>query len=192
MFKHRTTSRTGSGRWKQILATILTIVLLPTVPVSAITFLAPWDITQKQKHGAPAAVTVADAIPSLGSLLVDMGATNIRKASSSVSASRRFRVGSGSEMVSIGHDFETLLQDANLKVTIKISPPHGFTIPTTSFKVEPNAMSNVFGFSRQFTDSLPEGDYTVKIKINYKNRNGAWDNNPPSSSSPHTFTIQSI
>jgi hypothetical protein len=163
----------------------------PSVPVSALTFLTAWDITQKQKNGAPPAVTVADAIPSLGSLLVDMATPNNQKASSSVSASRRFRVGPGSEMVSIGHAFATLLEDAMLKVTIKISPAHGFKIPTTSFNMG-SGMSNLFNFSDQFNGTLPEGDYNVKIKIAYKNRNGSWDNNPPGSSSPHTFTIQSI
>lgn len=176
-------------RWKQAVVAVLAVVLLPAVPVSALTFLTPWSVTQNQKKGAPAAVLVPDFMGA-GSLMVDMGQTTTPKASSSVEATRRIHVGVGGETIDFMHVFETFLKDASLQVSVKFSPSKGFKIPTTKFSGD--AVGTTFPFTTDLSSALPEGDYTVKIKLKYKNKNGEWDNTPPSPGSPHTFKVTSI
>jgi hypothetical protein len=172
-----------------VVVAVLAVVLLPAVPVSALTFLTPWSVTQKQKKGAPAAVVTPDFMGA-GSLLVDMGRATTRGASSSVSATRSFHVGPGSETIDFMHTFETFLKDASLQVSVKFKGFKVPKIPTTKFSGD--AVGTTFPFTTDLLSALPEGDYTAKIKLKYKNKNGEWDNTPPSPGSPHTFKVTSI
>jgi hypothetical protein len=165
-------------------------VLIPAVPVSAITFLSPWRVAQTKRTNAP----VATFDPSFGSgetLLVDMGRTTTRGAQSRVEASREFRVDSTSETVSISHVFETLLNDARMSVKMKLKPSGGLKMKTVKFD-EKGGRDEVFGDNQEITGLLAPGDYVLKIKIDYKNRDGQWDNSLPRPGSPHTFSIQSL
>jgi hypothetical protein len=172
--------------WKRIVPLAVTAVLLLAVPASALTFLTPWQFAQtKQEKGAPTALFD----PTFGdgeTLLVDMGATSSPKAKSRVEASREFRVDSGDNLIGITHMFETLLVDASLKVEMKLKPEKGFKLKSVK------GDGQLVGLNQTFVHTLPQGDYTLKIKIDYKNKNGGWDNSAPAPGSPHTFSIQSI
>jgi hypothetical protein len=196
MIAHQSTDSTTPisrpGRWTRWLVLALTAVLLPAVPVSALTFLSQWTAVQtKRDHGAPAANIVKD-FAGTGTLLVDMGRTTAPKARSRVEASRDFEItANGGETISITNAFQTLLRDAALQVTIKIIPAKGFKAQKIKFDI-PRNREEVVGVNETALAQLAAGEYRMEIVIDYKNRNGTWDNTFPAPGSPHTFAIRSL
>lgn len=171
-------------------AMVLAVILIPAVPASALTFLTPWEVIKTNTGGARRPRVKTDLFPSIGSLTVNMRRTSSPTAEATVTATRKFKVRRRGELIAIGHAFETLLRDASLRVTISITGPTAFGIPTASFNIR--TAESVFGFTREYMQQLTGGQYTISINIRYKNRNGAWDNKPPSPGSPHAFSIRSI
>jgi hypothetical protein len=170
---------------------VATALLLPAVPVSAITFLTPWNVVQtKRSSGAPEAKFKFD-FAGPGTLSIDMGRTSSNKAKSRVEATRTFHVGPGGETVNFSHGFETLLEDARVKVKFKIKPRSNFENKKWTFDAGEDA-PETFTLNDSIVGLLKAGDYQVKVTVDYKNKEGEWDNTLPRPGSPHTFAIRSL
>ncbi len=175
----------------------LPILLLPAVPVSALTLLGSWRIQQNRESGAPLAQVTQDPIPGIGSLIVNMGLATRPGAAHTFTAVRDFRVGPGGETVKIAHVFESLLQDTKCEVLIRVvgagsTPDPNFVIPTMAFNRERGLPAQAFSANDTFMNALAAGNYRILVRVKYKNRNGSWDNSKPAPGSPHSFTLQSL
>ena len=176
------------GRWKRAVGTAMATLLLFAVPASALTFVPGWIVIQSQQHGAPAATVMPD-FPGAGLLFVNMHASATGGAKSTVTAVKTFTIEGAGETFSIRHNFRTFLDDASLKVTMKIGNKNGFKIPDAkSAKVPVQTVK----FDETFAGFLTPGTYNLTVKIIYKNKKtgGPWNNSPVGS--PHTLQLRTL
>jgi hypothetical protein len=169
------------NRWKETITSAVSVLLLSAVPAFAITYTGEWVIKKnKQTNGAPAAV-INTSDPSM--LTVDMGFNNKKHSTSTVVVRRTFN--SVGEVVSLAHNFATLIQDGFVEVFSRVIPQRGADSFNQRFFQNVNGGPITIGESRLTSKFLKAGKYTLEITIRYVNRKGFWDN----TDSPHKFTL---
>jgi hypothetical protein len=177
------------GTWnvfnrKSLIATTV-LVLLMSVPASAITFIGGWRISQSQNLAPPATTTPTDFVNG-SRLRVDMKkVVKKRFPESIVTAVRNFSIGAGGETVQLTHSFATLLENANLTSSVVV---RGLTSGSTKeFRLTDLDLRNGnFNISQSLSQLLATGTYQIAIRLKYRglSAESSWNN-----ASPHTFTI---
>ena len=196
----------GSGlrlvRMRKVAAILAAAVLVPAVPVAALTFLTPWTI-QRAFHNAPKSSIARRTWRTGTSLLINMNKANPLNSQlerySRVIAQRWFRVGPTPERISFTHTFKSLIQNARVVVRATIQ---GFGPRATRFvRLRPIAEASIgpnprtVSTSDSITTRLGPGKYKIRIYIQYRNiRNGysSWENEAPPAGSAHKFTLQAL
>jgi hypothetical protein len=180
--------------WKRIVFGVMAAVLLLPIPAVAITFLNSWDVRQNQSGGAPSATVSSTDTPDGGSLTIGMRAYSApRVATSTVDAVRRFRVNNKKEMVSLVRRFNTYIQNADLRVSVRFRRLTGSTnwnLPDVQASRYAEFSRASFWINYNQTDSklMSGGTYEVSITVRqHKNATGAWNN-----ATPYRFTFSSL
>lgn len=192
----------ASRRFTRYIAAALAVVLLLPVPGFALTFLGFWQVfvAGGGGPGVPSpGITFGDNLQG-GFLQIDMGefAQNGFSGSLSVTAVRDFRINGASELVTITRQFQSLIGDGRIRVTVTITPynianPPPFSIPPIDFNRYGLGITTV-GDNSTSTGLFTGGNYRVTIRVIYEkngqinNQNtGYWKN-----STPHRFTFFGI
>jgi hypothetical protein len=160
------------------------------MPVLAFTFLGSWQINQDQAGGAPRAVVSFGDTSSGGYLNINMGSYSARQnASSTVTATRDFRVSSSGEAVTIARSIETILKNAYADVSVKVQRVTGsstFSFP--EFNRFVGSRPRYFQQTDSRTRHMSGGVYRLVISVkNVKDRTGSW-----TSVSPYQFTFNGV
>jgi len=166
------------------------------VPVSAFSFLGSWTFRQLQLGFPLALINVGDQSTNrflqfgLGSLFPDVN--GVPMASSSLTATRDFRITNPSEALTINQSYGTLFRGSNFNVTVRISRIVDST-PVFDFNRTERAglrYSRLAGATTNDSLNLGAGDYRVRVRVRYhRNRAGLWDASVPTVGSAYALTF---
>jgi hypothetical protein len=112
----------GRSRFRRVVVALLAVVLLPTVPAAALTFVGGWSITTKLKNAPLPVVTTTDTPAGGTTLTVDFGTFTAGPSGyARVRASRAFFFDAGETRVSSREAVRNFLDDADAGYRVKIS-----------------------------------------------------------------------
>jgi len=183
--------RKRRGGWKKVVGGLAAVALLLPMPALALTFLGSWQVTQNQQGGAPRATVSSHDTSSGGVLNLNLGSfSHTGAASSTVTAARNFTVSSPQEAVTIANNFQTILKNAGLNVTVTVRRTSGGSDKFGFPKFSQTAFSRprFVDVTSTKTRTLTAANYRVTVTVqNTKDRNGSW-----TTVSPYQFSFNGV
>ena len=186
----------SSRPWKRGLAGAIAALFLLPVPALGLTFLTPWVFTQSQLRAPPFRTSTGD-LPRGDFLQLDMGANlKWRSATSSITATRVFRITNPTEAVTFAQDLQALMRGSNLNVSVQVRKLNGTGLQLELPPIHERTGIRLLRLARRSSFNtllLTGGDYSVTVRVTYrKNRLGLWDSTASDSGSPYRLTITGI
>jgi hypothetical protein len=161
------------------------------MPALALSFLGTWQFNQNQTGGAPRAAVSSRDFSGGGSLTINMGSFSRRgEGTSTVTATRNFSVSSPREAVTIASQFQSILKNAGVDVSVDVRRVNGGgdVFGFSRFDRSVNSRPRFFDRSYSRTRTLASGTYRVTVTVrDTKERTGSW-----TTVSPYQFTFSGV